>query len=169
MEGIFFTLVFIPLLFLGFAIYFKLSNPDFKKKTQLEDYKHELCWFARKDKKKLNELFTKYEATWAVRNNNPFAPQAPTLYRGVVKGSIADQLAEINNRQKIEKYNEELNYYKSEKNYAAASAAYFDAAKKTLASLKNNIYGIVDKYPKNEEAKITLDKYFDLVEGKTSV
>lgn len=169
MAGIFFMVVAIPCVILFVVLLSLDSDPDFKKKRQLEDYKHEVRWFARKDKKKLNELFTKYEATWAVRNNNPFAPQAPTLYRGVVKGSIADQLAEINNRQKIEKYNEELNYYKSEKNYAAASAAYFDAAKKTLESLKNNIYGIIDKYPKNEEAKITLDKYFDLVEGKTSV
>lgn len=169
MAGIFFMVVAIPCVILFVVLLSLDSDPDFKKKRQLEDYKHEVRWFAKKDKKELNELFTKYEATWKVRNKDPFAPQAPTLYRGVVKGSIADQLAEINNRQKIEKYNEEFNYYKSEKNYAAASAAYFDAAKKTLASLKNNIYGIVDKYPKNEEAKITLDKYFDLVEGKTSV
>lgn len=169
MEAFILFLIAAPFIILGMVIHYKVSDPDFKKKKVLSNYKRELCWFAQGDEDELTELFSKYEATWKVKNKDLFAPQAPTLYRGVVKGSVADQLAEINNRQKIEEYKKKCSDYENDSTYRTIRTSYFSCAEGQISTLKAKMKSIINKYPKNKEAKATLKKYFDLVEDKVSV
>lgn len=144
----------------GYKYYVTAGNgrPEIKERNKC---KEEILMFVKQDREEMKNHFAYYEKLSA-SNHLDFAPKAPTMYKGVINGSIGDQVAQINNKMSMQKYDKDMEEY--DKWFKdGGMVSYYIARKKLLDSEENEMKKIIQRYQESSNCLKIFDKYIKLV------